>query len=112
MKTVTLEVEEEPGSEIVVRVSDVPVADLYDLNTRAASIPRDLEEFRAMAEKFAPFLVSWTFGATADADGLMTRDYGMVMGIIGGWIQGVVQAPPPLLRRSSDGGQSPSEDPR
>lgn len=108
MKTVTLEFEES-GSSVEVRVSDVSVADLYALNEQAAGVPRDLKAFKSLAAKFAPYLVAWSFDATLDADGLVTLGYAEMMAIIRGWIEGVVLAPPPLLRRSSATDTSQSE---
>ena len=108
MKTVTLEFEED-GRSVEVRVSGVPVADLYAINEQAAGIPRDLKAYCALAERFAPFLVAWTFDEPLDADGLIAIGYSEMMAILRGWTEGVILAPPPLLRRSSATDTSQSE---
>lgn len=107
--TLTLEVEEDPGSSVVVRISPVPVAVLYDVQARARRIPQNRAQFDALADAFVPYVESWTYPEPVDRDGCAARDFNLFLAFVNGWLQGVASAPLPLLRRSSDG--EPSADP-
>ena len=109
MRTKTIEFEEYPDDTIVVRVSPVPVDDLFTVLDAFTQF-RTREGFVALVEAFAPFLESWTFPEPADAEGLRKRDINLVLAIVREWREGVGEVPLPLPRRSSDGG--PSEAPQ
>lgn len=107
MKTITLELAEEPGTRAVVRISGVPVGELYGIQERTTPIPGTRAKFRALAKAFAPYLVSWTLPGDPTAEGLEAIDFNLALAIINGWLRGVASAPLPLLVTSSDG--EPSE---
>jgi hypothetical protein len=108
--TLTLEIEEDPGSSVTVIISPVPVAVLYDVQGRIRRLPQTRAQFDALAEAFLPYVESWTFDQPVDTDGFAALDWNLDIAIINGWLRGVASAPLPLLRRSSDG--DPSETPQ
>ena len=108
--TLTLEVEEEPGSSVTVRISPVPVAVLYDVQARARRVPQTRAQFDALVEAFLPYVESWSFDEPITVDGFATLDFNLSFALVNGWLRGVASAPLPLLRRSSDG--EPSETPQ
>ena len=109
MKTLTLRFDDWPDDEIVVRIQPVPTADLLDIWEQLRKVRLNQESMRELAERFVPFVESWTFPEPTDADGLMARDFNLFYAIVGSWVSGVRDAPLPLLRAPSDG--EPSEAP-
>ncbi len=109
LKTATLELEDDPGGQVVVTISPVPVSALFDIRDQLVRTPRTRAQFDKLAVAFVPFLVSWTFEIPLDAKGFASLDFNLALAIVNGWITEVIRAPLPLLQRSSDG--DPSEAP-
>lgn len=101
METATIEFEEYPGDEFVVRIAPVP-GDVYW--ALGAETPWSADGFASLAERFAPFLVSWTLDLPATAEGLMKIDPNLLVGLRNQWFGAVFRAPVPLRRRPSAGG--------
>ena len=99
MATLTLEVEEQPGSSVTVRISPVPVGALYDVMARGRRVPQTRAQFDALASAFLPFVESWTYDAPIDNDGFATLDINLALAFVNGWLQGVASAPLPLTSR-------------
>lgn len=107
MKTATLEFEEYPGEEVVVRLSGIPVREFIALNEQWLALKWDADELEAISTAFAPYLLSWTLD-TPISEGVFGHHLGLGIGIIREWIKAVRDVPLPLSPRSSDG--TPSED--
>lgn len=109
MDTAVLEFEEFPDHEIVVRLN-VPLRE-YEamLEAWVAASTMHPARLRELAERFAPYLVRWTFPEPVGLDGLLEREPVLIFAIVRGWVRGVRDVPLPLPRRSSDG--DTSEDP-
>lgn len=109
MTTAVLRPAEDPSSEIVVVISPVPVGALFDCLGRAGAPPRTRKAYEALAERFIPFVQSWTYGHPVTAAGFLELDYNLGLAVVHQWAREVAQAPLPLLLSSSDG--EPSEEP-
>jgi hypothetical protein len=106
LATITLENGEDPAPEMAVRISGVPVRVFYGISGQLENV-RTLDDFRALAEAFAPFIESWSYPEPVGVEGLLDRDINDLLAFVRAWQRGVASAPIPLARRSSDG--EPSE---
>lgn len=107
MDTVVVRFEEEPGEETEMRVSGVPLRELFDIQEMQVRWTR--EAFRGLCDRLAVFLVRWTYPEPATADGLLSRDPNWVLALRNAWITAIVELPLPLAARSSGGTRSPEE---
>jgi hypothetical protein len=107
MKTAIIEFEEYPDHEIEVQLSDIEVDTYFDIAEGLSRLRSNRRAVRALFERFAPFIVRWTFDRPTDADGLMKTDFNLSLAIVNEWVKEVRSAPLPLPRSASDG--TPSE---
>lgn len=105
-KTATIEFDEYPDEEIVVRIAPIPLDDYF-------GVLEDIEELasadaiRAAFRRFADLaLVSWTFPEPATGEGMLRRDMNLGLAVIRQWAREVREVALPLPRASSGGGRS------
>lgn len=109
MKTTVLEFEDFEGS-VTVRVQPVAVGDLFEV-LELLEGARTADAYRALAEKFAPFVEAWTYPEKPNAAGVLKRDINHLWSLVTAWRDGVRDAPLPLPRRSSSSDQSADGSP-
>lgn len=108
-KTHAVEFEGYPG-EYVVRVSPVPVDDLFTVNDamRRWNTREGMTELKA---SFAPFIETWPLEGEPSAETVGRLDVNLLLALVREWQAGVAEVPLPLPRTSSGGDPSdPPED--
>lgn len=105
MKLATVEFAEYPGDEYVVRISPVPIDDLFAINDALArwNTRGGLTDLK---ERFAPFIESWPLEAAPDAATIGQLDVNLLLALIRAWRKGVAEVPLPLPLPPSDGALS------
>lgn len=102
MRTLTIEFGEYPGDEYVVRISPVPVDDLFAVND-ALGTWNTRKGMTALRELFAPFVESCPGDDSPTAATLGRLDINLLLALAREWQRGVAQVPLPLPVTSSDG---------
>lgn len=104
MKTITLTFDDFPDV-VEVRVSPVPVEDLLAILEDQDGLKFTRESFTRLADRFAPFVVTWNGKKTTPAT-LLRQDMNVLIGAVLGWAAGVRDVPIPLPVASSSTEQS------
>lgn len=100
-KTLRIEFDDFPDDWIETIISPVPVADFFAIAAAVRGLRTSLDDFGNLFGLFVPFVESWSYAEPVGVEGLMARDYNLVLAIIAAWVGGVRDAPFPLPRRSS-----------